>query len=72
MTLTDKVIFYSFAIIVITFSYIDGFNSYLDKTDLTDRLDDFDMTYLCSWFPHPKKKKLIDAPMRCLLLLQTV
>ena len=34
MTLTGKVRFFSFALIVITFSLKDGFNSYLDKTTL--------------------------------------
>ena len=31
MILTNKFRFFSFALIIITFSFIDGFNSYLDK-----------------------------------------
>ena len=51
ITLTDKVLFYSFAKSVISFSFIDEFNSYLDKDfyDLTNILDDFDMTFLWPW-----------------------
>ena len=45
MTLTDR-FYFQFALIVITFSFIDGF----DKTqnninDITGVLDDFDMTF---------------------------
>ena len=42
MTLTGKVRFFKFALIVISFSFMDGFNNNID--DLTEMLDDFDMT----------------------------
>ena len=39
LTLTSKIIFFNFALIVITFSFFDGFNSYSYKTTIWLDLD---------------------------------
>ena len=71
MTLTGKVRFFSFAITVLTFSFIDGLNSYLDKTTLMTFMTccDLYMTLTSGLFVLNKCRKSTDALAMLWLLL---